>query len=373
MNINHLISDAITEEQKAFSSRIEQELGAIINHHGHWYDRIDLRDYRKRICSLNKLSKSVFKGGLFHYQVKHYHIQMFLENTYKTPITGHGVFEFDEDIFRTAFLRALSIATYNTKVIYPIQTKMISMWLLFCYFYIKNFKPDDFATAFEIAEGCMDEDISLIEDSWIEIDNWSATNRDAIDEANAESNFRRKFMRNARRIVYRRLKPHELEQYHFIARASRTYTSLISDVSRVFHISPRSALKRAKELGITEETYDRLSLKLTESKRMEESEIEYYTEQLNKGPYTKREAKVHYYERFNRFRTFGSAISPMNEEEQAEYDKQQIEYLKMEEEAHKKLLQDIEKRQIEYEEEKKRDPLLPNTYDPLRDMTLLFR
>lgn len=373
MHISNLNSILITEEQKAFSSRIKQELGAIINHHGHWYDRIDLRDYRKRICGLNKLSKSVFKGGLFHYQVKHYHIQMFLENTYKTPITGHGVFEFDEDIFRTAFLRALSIATYNTKVIYPIQTKMISMWLLFSYFYIRDFKPDNFDKAFKIAESCMDEDISLIEDSWEEIDKWFAENRAAIDEANAESNFRRKFMRNAQRIVYRRLKSHELQQHHFIARGSRTYNSLFSDVSRVFHISERSVLKRAKELEITPETYDRLSLKFTESKQMEEREIEYYTEQWNKGPYTKREAKVHYHERFNRFRTFGSAISPMNEEEQAEYDKQQIEYLKMEEEAHKKLLQDIEKRKIEYEEEKKRDPLLPNTYDPLRDMTLLFR
>lgn len=362
MTIKLFTTSKLTEEQKAVSSMIEQELSTIINSHGHYNNprRIE-SDCHSKIANLNKKSKSAFKGGLYHYQVKNYHIQMFLENKYRTPMLRRGMFKFEEEIFRSAYLKALSISIYNTKTIYPIQTKMICMWLLSSYFAITGFKPQHFDNAFEIADDCMDEDFSLIEDSWKEIDEWAESNREAIDEGNNDSNERRKFRRRVKRILKRRLKPHELKWYHCSAHCSNSYENMIKTVSDTYHISERTVLKKAKELNITPDTYKEIYVQRYEAMQEEQREIEYYTECLKKGPYGERESREKYYKRFSRFRTFGSTISPMNEEEQAECDKINAEQAKIH----------IQNRQ-NFNEWKAVHPLVPDILNPYFNNPGLF-
>lgn len=322
MKIKDFISNPfdLSNEQYQILNELSNSLNIIVtNPGGHFYDFMDIKKYKELLSEKSKKFKNAFPGsnGLFSYQTDHYQLQMYLENQYKHPVEGIFSFEYSREVFRCAYLRELAIHIYmynetkNSVSLYIIQLKAMAVWLLVTYFNIRDFKKDDFQTAFDVVYECLDDDFSIIKNAWEEIRQWRQENSLEIRKAQDEKNLGRNIMRKAQRIVDNKMMGKDLEICNFMARDRYgfTYKDIIFDVCRRFNMTRKTVAKRAKELGFDVEMYMRLRNDGENYWLMEEKRNAYYERLVETGPFDESTARKLYYKRFSRFRTFGSMIS----------------------------------------------------------------
>lgn len=103
----------------------------------------------------------------------------------------------------------------------------------------------------------------------------------------------------------------DLELCNFMARDSYgfMYKDVIHEACRYFNMTRKTIMKRAIELGFTEEMYMRLRKDGKNYWMLEENRYSYYERIIETGPYDESTARKQYYKRFSRYRTFESMIS----------------------------------------------------------------
>jgi len=304
----------LTDEQQKLAAEIEVALTTIMtNPTGTRFDTLDVKHHKSLIKSFSDRFTKLFTlgNGFYSYQAASYHIQTYLENKYRKPVTGVFRFELTPDIFKDTFLREIGIHTYNGGVkLYPIQIRVMTIWLCLCYFDIRLFKLNDFDAVFAMVDECLDEDMKAIEDIWAEIKTWHDKHIDEILEAQKENTEYRSIKRKARRVLSDRLMTKELELHHFMAQSlfTHTYSAFIDCVAKKYHLTRRSILKRAKEIGLTDELYYSLRDDICDFQVEVWNEIDYYADIIKNGPYDKSTRKQKYLKQFCRYREFWSPI-----------------------------------------------------------------
>ena len=315
--IRNLILDGqLTAQQGALSAKIEESLETIMeNPQGYFYDFIDIRKYKDLLQTLNDEFRKVFPNakGLYAYQSDYYNIQSTLENKYKHKVEGIFAFMYREDEFRYAFLQALAIYLHKNEhpIIYPIQIRAITVWLLVCYFDIERFKVNDFTQVFTFVDRLLDTDMKIIEDIWNDINEFRAKYDEVIREYNRQKSEMRAIMRKARRCVSSTLMCKELEIHHFMAEEYyfHNYSKMLEAVAEHYHRSVRSIRKRAKEIGLTPERYFELLPEADNCWQKVRNEINQAQQILDNGPLHEWEVFDYYSKRFGMFRTFWSNIT----------------------------------------------------------------
>lgn len=313
---NLIFAGKLTAQQEALSTKIEESLETIMeNPQGYFYDFIDIRKYKTLLQTLNDEFRTVFPGtkGLYAYQSDYYNIQSALENKYKHKVDGIFAFMYREDEFRYAFLQEVAIYLHKNEhpVIYPIQVRAITVWLLVCYFDIERFKVNDYIPVFAFVDSLLDTDMKIIEDIWGDINVFRAKYDEAIREYNRQKSEMRAIMRKARRCVSATLMCKELEIHHFMAEEYyfHNYSKLLEAVAEHYHRSVRSIRKRAKEIGLTPERYFELLPEADNCWQKVRNEINQAQQILDNGPLHEWEVFDYYSQRFSMFRTFWSNIT----------------------------------------------------------------
>lgn len=328
MKINFLIySGQLTEEQIAMTAEIEENLQTIMkNYPAVRFDVWDVRDHKKKLKILNRKFPEVFQRtpGLYVYQSNYYSIQWCLEEHLKEPVLGVFAYKYSDELFRYAFIHELAIYTHNKggALLYPIQVRAITVWLLLCYFDIQDFKAKEFDQAFAVAEACMEEDYAMIKKIWVDIDRFKELNLSDIQDLNESKNKARRIVRWAKRCLSRNLKTSELKLHHFVGsnhhvtdyyndsyNSGFDYKRMLKVTAETYHLSERTIKKRAKEIGLTEEVYDKELINYSEHQSRVNEELEVARDILENGPFTKQETWTHYKKRFKVGRTFCSGIT----------------------------------------------------------------
>lgn len=325
MNIKQLIFPGqLTEEQVALTAEIEQKLQTIMEDpRGHFYDQLQINLYKGFLQDLNRRFKKVFPGskGLYATQSNYYHIQTAIENEFQTTVERPFTFDYSEEVFRFAFLHELAIYLHENKhpVIYPIQVRAITIYLMLYYFNFRDYKPSDYEPAFAFAQQLLDTDVSVIDDIWGDIERFKTEYAEIIAEAQRKRNEERRLMRKSRRVAYEKLMVKELEERHYMAQESffYDYNKMLDAVAKHYNRSLKSIKQRAKEIGLTKERYNELLPDADYYYTLVQNEISEATEILNRGPVEKRDVWEHRTERFKLFRTFWSPLTPdkLDEEE----------------------------------------------------------
>lgn len=332
MNIRTIIFDGqLTTQQEALSVHIDESLETIMeNPQGFWYDMLDIKKYKGMLKKYNQQFRKEFPGtkGLYAFQSDYYGIQSILENKFMLKVTEPFTFTYSNEAFRFAFIHELAIYLHKQKapVIYPVQIRAITIWLLIYYFDIKNFKRGDYDPILAYAQDLMATEMSEIEEIWAEINLFRREYDKKIREFNAEKTKLRGIVRKAKRCVNDRLMAKELEFHHFMAQRVchiRDYREQLNEVAKRYHLSLRTIKKRAEEIGFTEEEFhDNLSLAY-ECYKYVQQEKERAQKIIDDGPLDKSDTFGYYKKRFGLFRTFWSMITP---DEDGYYEVQQREH-----------------------------------------------
>ena len=315
---NFIFAGKLTAQQEALSAQIEESLETIMaNPQGYWYDMIDIKKYKGMLKKHNQQFRKVFPGtkGLYAFQSDYYGIQSILENKFMLKVTEPFTFTYSNEAFRFAFIHELAIYLHKQKapVIYPVQIRAITIWLLIYYFDIKNFKRGDYDPILTYAQELMKTEMTEIEEIWAEINLFRKEYDEKIRELNAEKAKLRGIVRKAKRCVNDRLMARELEFHHFMAQRVchiRDYREQLNEVAKRYHLSFRTVKKRAEEIEFTEELFHENLSQAYECYKFVEQEKERAQKIIDEGPLDKCDAFNYYKQRFGMFRTFWSMITP---------------------------------------------------------------
>lgn len=333
-NLKNLIFDGqLTAQQEALSARIDESLETIMeNPQGFWYDMLDIAKYKGMLKTFNEQFRRVFPvtKGLYAFQSDYYSIQTALENKFKLKVTGSFTYTYSKEVFRFAFLHELAIYLHHTRhqVLYPVQVRAITIWLLIYYFDIKNFKYGDYTPILAYAQELMDVEMAEIEAIWAEINLFRKEYDEKIREFNAEKARMRGIVRKAKRCVTDRLMAKELEFHHFMAQRVchiRDYREQLNEVAKRYHLALRTVKKRAKEIGLSEEVFSENLSQAYECYKYVELEKKKAQKIIDEGPLGKSDTFGYYKKRFSMFRTFWSLLTPdmdgYDEVQQQEHDR----------------------------------------------------
>ena len=323
----------MTIQQEALSAQIDESLETIMeNPQGFWYDMLDIAKYKGMLKTFNEQFRRVFPvtKGLYAFQSDYYSIQTALENKYKLKVTGSFTYTYSKEVFRFAFLHELAIYLHHTRhqVLYPVQVRAITIWLLIYYFDIKNFKYGDYTPILAYAQELMDVEMAEIEAIWNEIAVFRTEYDEKIKGFNAEKARMRGIVRKAKRCVTDRLMAKELEFHHFMAQRVchiRDYREQLNEVAKRYHLTLRTVKKRAKEIGLSEEVFSENLSQAYECYKYVEMEKKRAQKIIDEGPLDKSEGFNYYKQRFSMFRTFWSLLTPdmdgYDEVQQQEHDR----------------------------------------------------
>lgn len=315
---NFIFAGKLTAQQEALSAKIEESLETIMeNPQGFWYDMLDIKKYKGMLKKYNQQFRKEFSGtkGLYACQSDYYGMQSVIENKFKLKVTEPFTFTYSKDVFRYALIHEIAIYLHKQKapVIYPVQIRAITIWLLIYYFDIKNFKRDDYDPVLTYAQELMKTEMTEIEEIWAEINLFRKEYDEKIREFNAEKAKLRGIVRNAKRCVNDRLMARELEFHHFMAQRVchiRDYREQLIEVAKRYHLTLRTVKKRAKEIGLSEEVFNENLSQAYECYRYVEMEKKRAQKIIDEGPLDKSDTFGYYKKRFGLFRTFWSMITP---------------------------------------------------------------
>lgn len=319
VKIQNLIFDGqLTAQQEALSAQIDESLEIIMeNPQGFWYDMLDIAKYKGMLKTFNEQFRRVFPvtKGLYAFQSDYYSIQSILENNFMLKVTEPFTFTYSNEVFRYAFLHEIGIYLHKQKapVIYPVQIRAITIWLLIYYFDIKNFKRGDYDPILAYTQELMETEMTEIEAIWAEINLFRREYDAKIRKYNAEKAKVRGIVRKAKRCVNDRLMARELEFHHFMAQRVchiRNYREQLNEVAKRYHLSLRTIKKRAEGIGFTEEMFNENLSQTYECYKYVELEKERAQKIIDEGPLDKSDTFGYYKKRFGLFRTFWSMITP---------------------------------------------------------------